>query len=762
MKGEDKMKQTIMGIGLIVGVLAGFVPSVDAQTQKKPVDIEACMSWKRVESPDISPTGRWVTYRIAPMEYNPENTDAKTVHLFDTRTRKEILLDDVENIEFYNSDQALSYQKADSTGNMKTILMELPSGIKKEWKYKESFRPVNGTPYSVSVTNVPKDTVNHVPSFNRLVVRHLKTGTAFQIDSIGYYTLYNEGRSIIFVRRQAKGNALCYGPLTGPYQTIYQSAVKKEPVSFSLDTKLMTGEFSIKDSLWYNFSLKKNTCDLVFDRKEVILPAGMELARATLSHSQKFLTMELRPYQEKVNKDKKEEEVKPDKSFELELWTWDEYEVPTLQTRGRYFRPQYSKYIYDIASGKLTEVAPGHADLLEPDRAEEIHYVLYTDETPYRMQKEWLNEVPFDIYSVNVHTGKKQLVGRSYRTRPKWSMNGKWAVMYDPVAQVWNKFDGTTGKVYNNAQFMAKIDFSTAIPTSYRFIASISTFDYFKKDKLFSRNDKPAFNQKDERFLKLQVGLPFLSSKRAEFGIGIARIEDKYFQKSVIDFGNDKFDKSRYDLFGGSISFNGSTLNSRQYPTRGYREALIAQIFIGRERFYPGEGATGNNNKEHHSWLQLSYMKEKYHNMSEHWVLGWYLKALYASKNFSENYTATMMQAGEFSPTQHSKLTYNEAFRANQFVGAGIRPIYRLNQMFHLRGEFYGFMPIYPIERNSLNKAYYGKAFSKFEYLGEISVVCQLPFGDISAYVNHYSSPKREWNVGLSIGWQLFNYRFIE
>lgn len=323
-------------------------------------------------------------------------------------------------------------------------------------------------------------------------------------------------------------------------------------------------------------------------------------------------------------------------------------------------------------------------------------------------------------------------------------------------------FDGQLGKVYNNAQFMAKIDFSTAIPTSYRFIASISTFDYFKKDKLFSRNDEPAFNQKDERFLKLQVGLPFLSSKRAEFGIGIARIEDKYFQKSVIDFGNDKFDKSRYDLFGGSISFNGSTLNSRQYPTRGYREALIAQIFIGRERFYPGESATGNNNKEHHSWLQLSYMKEKYHNMSEHWVLGWYLKALYASKNFSENYTATMMQAGEFSPTQHSKLTYNEAFRANQFVGAGIRPIYRLNQMFHLRGEFYGFMPIYPIERNSLNKAYYGKAFSKFEYLGEISVVCQLPFGDISAYVNHYSSPKREWNVGLSIGWQLFNYRFIE
>ena len=81
---------------------------------------------------------------------------------------------------------------------------------------------------------------------------------------------------------------------------------------------------------------------------------------------------------------------------------------------------------------------------------------------------------------------------------------------------------------------MAKIDFATAIPTSYRLIGSISTFDYFKKDKLFSRNNKPAFNQKDERFLKLQVGLPLLSSKRAEFGVGIAKIEDKYFQKASL------------------------------------------------------------------------------------------------------------------------------------------------------------------------------------------------------------------------------------
>ena len=324
-------------------------------------------------------------------------------------------------------------------------------------------------------------------------------------------------------------------------------------------------------------------------------------------------------------------------------------------------------------------------------------------------------------------------------------------------------FDGQLGKIYNNVQLMGRIDFATNIPTSYRLIASISTFDYFKKEKLFSRNDKPAFNQKDERFVKLKVGLPFLSSKRAEFGVGLAKIQDRYFQKNVIDFDKDKYDKSEYSLFGGSISFNGSTLNARQFSTQGSHEELVAQIFTGKERFYPGETSdTKKTSEERHSWLQLSYMKEKYHRMAEHWTLGWYLKALYSSRNFSETYTATMMQAGEFAPTAHGQLMYNEAFRANQFVGAGVRPVYRLNQMFHVRGEFYGFMPIFPIERNSINKAYYGKAFSRFEYLGEISIVCQFSFGAISAYVNHYSSPKKEWNVGLTLGWQLFNYRFFE
>lgn len=323
--------------------------------------------------------------------------------------------------------------------------------------------------------------------------------------------------------------------------------------------------------------------------------------------------------------------------------------------------------------------------------------------------------------------------------------------------------DGQIGKVYNNAQLMAKIDLPTRIPTSYRLIASLSTFDYYKKDKLFSKNDKPSFNSKDERFVKLMVALPFLANKRAEISIGYGKLQDNYFQSSVINLDKDRSDRSTYNLLGGAIGFYGSTLNARQYATKGYFEKLVAQVFSGKEKFIPGNPTeTSVTTKERQSWLQISYMKYAYHTMSPKFTLGWMAEMLYSSKNFSENYTATMLQAADFSPTPHSKLMYNEAFRANQFLAAGIKPIFVFNDMFQFRSEFYGFVPIFPIKKNALNKAYYGKAFSRFEYIGEISVICQLPFGAISAYVNHYSSPKKEWNVGLTLGWQLFNYRFIE
>ena len=325
--------------------------------------------------------------------------------------------------------------------------------------------------------------------------------------------------------------------------------------------------------------------------------------------------------------------------------------------------------------------------------------------------------------------------------------------------------EGQLGQIYNNFQVTGRIDLPTEVPTSYKMILSLSSFDYKGQTKNFiNQINSPVFNKKDEKFIKTYINMPFLSKHKAEFGLGAAVLTDLYFQTNVIDFTNSARDKSSYNILGGSVALEGNTLDSKLYSVSGKKERLAANIYLGTEKFRQGMGTDPYNGEFEYTqaWLQISYELEKYFRISKNVSLGSYLHAYYSSRNFSNNYRATMMQAGEFSPTTHSKITYNEAFRANQFAGVGLIPIYKFNSMIQARLGIYGFVPFFPINCNELNKATYGKMFSKFEYLGDLSVVVRLPFGSVSAYLNYYSSPGKNWNAGISLGWQIFGERFMQ
>lgn len=324
--------------------------------------------------------------------------------------------------------------------------------------------------------------------------------------------------------------------------------------------------------------------------------------------------------------------------------------------------------------------------------------------------------------------------------------------------------EGQLGQIYNNLQLSGRVDLPTEIPTSYRLVASLSSFDYMGHSNYFNMKSNPVFNKKDENFVKLYLNMPFLSKHKAEFGIGVAEIRDQYFQTKIIDFNNSARDRSSYTIVGGTVALDGNTLDSRLYALSGKKERLAAHIYSGTERYKQGIGTDPYNGefKYRQAWLQISYEFEKYYRLSNKMILGSYIDAYYSSRNFSNNYNATKLQAGEFAPTLHSKINYNEAFRANQFIGAGVIPIYKINQLVHVRLGAYGFLPIFPILCNENNKAYYGKAFSKFEYMGDLSVVLKFPFCSVSGYLDYYSSPKNNWNVGISLGWQIFGERFMK
>ncbi len=438
--------------------------------------------------------------------------------------------------------------------------------------------------------------------------------------------------------------------------------------------------------------------------------------------------------------------------------------IPELRFRNVYIHganEQQKNYIYKEfnTSGKknftLEDFRQGYFRLMADNMISEIipHAIYDPIDSIYDLdlQVKMENELSLRVGGTISTNGSNQIyAGATYYNLDNYAKEAS--------------IDGFLGQMYSSLQISGRMDFPSKIPVSLRLIGSISGFNYFKQERIFTSGNTPVFNKKEEKFVKLLVSLPFLSTQKAEFGIGFGKLKDRYFQSTVIDFNNDQRDVSDYSVFGGSVALEGNTLNSRQFATAGKREKFAAHIYTSTEYYHAG--AVTDPYKDEYkyiqSWLQLSYELERYYSINKRFTLGNYIKAYYSSRNFSNNYTATMMQAEKFVPTPHSQITYNEAFRANQFIGAGIMPIFQVTPMFHIRGEIYGFLPFFPIERGEENNAYYGDLFHRAEYMGELSLVVKLPFGAVSAYLNHYSSPSKNWNVGITLGWQLFNSQFIE
>lgn len=323
--------------------------------------------------------------------------------------------------------------------------------------------------------------------------------------------------------------------------------------------------------------------------------------------------------------------------------------------------------------------------------------------------------------------------------------------------------DGQFGRMYNNIQLMGRVNLSAKIPTSLRVIGAHSTLNHFKQSFLFSEdNATPALSKQTESFSKVKLALPFMTQHKAEFGIGYGKLTDSYIQNSAIDLNSPAYDTNIYHLLGGSVLFKRNSLNTPQYATKGVSQQILAQIFTGNNTYVPDTLVRGETLEEDISWLQLNIKDQRYLPINDRFILGTYAEGYYSSRNLAQNYTATMLQAGTFAPTPSMLFTYNPTFRANQYLAAGVKPIYMLAPYLQLRFEAYAFVPLYPIIPTETGKAQYGKPLSTLSHIEELSVVGRFSTFVVSAYLNHNSSVPREVSIGISLGWYMQNNRFIE
>ena len=339
------------------------------------------------------------------------------------------------------------------------------------------------------------------------------------------------------------------------------------------------------------------------------------------------------------------------------------------------------------------------------------------------------------------------------------------SVSYSHIGEVSESYllEGQFGRSYNNAQFTTRLDMAIAIPMSLSIQAGYNNMNYFRSGAFIFSSDKfnPAVNKTIEFFGKLKMSRPFLNNYKAVFSIGAAHHKDYYSQYNEINFRNFRYDCNRHNIFGGSIMFTGNTLNAVQYPISGRSETIRAFIGTENDLFRPQNIFSTDYHSVDRSWLQISAHLDHYFNFTPHFTLGTLFEAYYSSRNFSNNYQASVMQAGNFRPTVNSKFVFDPDFSANSYFAAGIKPIWVINSIFHLRSEIYLFQPTRPIV-NEEGQAAYGKVLQGTQIMGELNFVAQYQRISLNAFVDVSTSSNNASMFGLTMGILMPNEWFLE
>lgn len=322
--------------------------------------------------------------------------------------------------------------------------------------------------------------------------------------------------------------------------------------------------------------------------------------------------------------------------------------------------------------------------------------------------------------------------------------------------------DAQFGRMYNGLSFGSRIE-SPAIQNLYlKTQIVLHKFDYYEGEQLFYADNRLSNFNQIEIYGRLSAGFPIGRKSRLEFGLGYGALTDHYSQNTDTIAITDKKDKSSFAIGSLFSHVEGNTLDYIMYPTRGFAYSGTLQVLGGDQSFKSVRDPEENKAEHLKFWGQLRGKADAYFPINKKFTLGGYAELAFTSRERLKNYTVNVIEAPAFKPTPHSRTIFNEGFSANQFAAIGVKPIYQINQQFHLRNESYLFVPYRTFLSTTDNKAIYSQPFHTAQFINETTLVFNFKFASAGLFANYYSTGANRWNFGVNIGYLLFNSKFLE
>lgn len=317
------------------------------------------------------------------------------------------------------------------------------------------------------------------------------------------------------------------------------------------------------------------------------------------------------------------------------------------------------------------------------------------------------------------------------------------------------------GRFYSSIKAGTRIDFPSTLPFYWAGYLTLNRWDYYSSTTEFVFEDvRPPYIIQNESNLRTEFGFPLKTAGKLTIGTSYSNSRDSYYLTESIKV-SDTPDNTIFDAITANISLLANSLNDKQYPTEGISSCLSINYITGREKNTPGTTSNNQTKKDYkHNYFLLKANYDRYFRINKLFTLGAMTEAVYSNKDAFSNYVSTILSAPTFEPLPHSKTIYLNRFHANKYVASGIKGIFKISDLWHLRSEVYGFTPISEIqETTNYNAKYNDKSFSTIKIMGTGAIVYQSAIGPVSLSLNYYDKSQTRLFAMLNIGYILFNKR---
>lgn len=318
------------------------------------------------------------------------------------------------------------------------------------------------------------------------------------------------------------------------------------------------------------------------------------------------------------------------------------------------------------------------------------------------------------------------------------------------------------GKLYNSAQLKMRLDVPGRLPFFAEPSYTINKLDYFKSSTAFFTDVKPSFIVQTDRNYAISFGLPVKNEGKIISGVSDLKNEDKYYLTRNFS-EKDTADQTTLNGVSAYVIFERNTLNKKMYPNEGTFFEIRGRYTLAIENTLPGSTLVFQDTiKEDHRWFQLNMKYENYFKTVKWYKSGAYLEMNFTNMPFLANYIATKAETQAFSAIPEMQTLFLEKYRAHNFLGLGLKNVFRISESFNIRLEGYVFQPFQEILYKENYKPYYGDPFNKRYIIGSLNAIYYSPIGPISIAGNYIEGREEPFSVMFHLGYILFNKRSLQ